>query len=512
MKQFSKDKVIFFDTTLRDGEQAPGAAMTIEQKLEIAKHLHKMKVDVIEAGFPISSDAQFEATKLIAEYFAEGDDSPVICALSRAVNKDIERSFEAVKYAKYPRIHTFIATSDIHIKHKFNKTHSEILTLGVEAVKFAKTLTDDIEFSAEDATRSRIDFLCEIVEAVIDAGATTINIPDTVGFTMPSEYDEIIAAIMKNVKNIDKAVLSVHCHDDLGFAVANSLVGINKGVRQIECTINGIGERAGSAPLEEIVMALNVRKDLYNINCDINTKEIYATSKLVERYSGFVVPPNKAIIGKNAFAHESGIHQDGMLKNRATYEIMTAESIGRSSEGGLVMGRHTGRHGFSDKIKSMGYELSEDEITKLFDEFLKLADKKKEIYEDDIRSLAASMLDIDTNHYELDYIHTLSGNSLSPSATIRLKFGDKVFEDAASGDGPLDAACKAINKITKHNLKIKEYDLKAVTKGQDALGEAYVIVADENGRMVAASGSSTDIVEASVRAYLNGVNRYINTK
>ncbi len=512
MKIFNKDKIIFFDTTLRDGEQAPGAAMTIEQKLEIAKHLAKMNVDVIEAGFPISSDAQFEATKLIAEHFSQGDNAPVICALSRAVEKDIERSFEAVKYAKYPRIHTFIATSDIHIKHKFNKTHDEILKIGIEAVKFAKTLTDDIEFSAEDATRSRVDFLCEVVEAAIDAGATTINIPDTVGFTMPSEYEDIINAIMKNVKNIDKAVLSVHCHDDLGFAVANSLVGVNKGVRQIECTINGIGERAGSAPLEEIVMALNVRKDLYNINCDINTKEIYPTSKLVERYSGFVVPPNKAIIGKNAFAHESGIHQDGMLKNRATYEIMSAESIGRSSEGGLVMGRHTGRHGFSDKIASMGYELSEDEISKLFEEFLQLADKKKEIYEDDIRSLASNMLDITSSHYELDYIHTLSGNSLSPSATIRLKFGDKVFEDAASGDGPVDAACKAINKITNCSLKIKEYDLRAVTKGQDALGEVHVILADEDDKVVFASGSSTDIVEASVKAYLNGVNRYINTK
>ncbi len=511
MKKFDKNKIIFFDTTLRDGEQAPGASMTIEQKLEIAKSLANMNVDVIEAGFPISSDAQFEATKLIAKTFSKGKDVPVICALSRAVNKDIERSFEAVKYAKYPRIHTFIATSDIHIKHKFNKTHDEILKLGVKAVKFAKTLTDDVEFSAEDATRSRIDFLCEMVEAAIDAGATTVNIPDTVGYTMPNEYDEIISAIIKNVPNINKAIISVHCHDDLGFAVANSLVSINNGVRQIECTMNGIGERAGSASLEEIAMALNVRKDLYNINCEINTKEIYTTSKLVERYSGFVVQPNKAIIGKNAFAHESGIHQDGVLKHRATYEIMTAESIGRNDEATLVMGRHTGRHGFSSKIKSMGYKLAENEITKLFEEFLKLADKKKEIYEDDIRALVSDMLNINTNHYTLEYIHTLSGTTIAPSATIKLKLGKEIFEEAASGDGPVDAACRAINRITNCNLKMKEYDLKAVTKGQDALGEVHVILSDEKGRIVFASGSSTDIVEASVKAYLNGVNRYINT-
>lgn len=505
----ASDKIIIFDTTLRDGEQAPSASMTIEQKLEIAKNLAKLNVDVIEAGFPISSEAQFDSAKLIAQTFSKGSKVPVICGFARALVKDIDVCYDAIKSAKLHRIHTFIATSDIHIKHKFDKTHKEILSLAVKGVKHAKTLTNDVEFSAEDATRSNLKFLCDVIEAVIDAGATTVNIADTVGYTMPNEFIDIISILKKKVPNIDKAVLSVHCHDDLGFATANSLAAVSLGVRQIECTINGIGERAGSASLEEIVMALNVRKDIYNINCNIDTKYIYPTSRLVERYSSFIIPPNKAIVGKNAFLHESGIHQDGVLKNRATYEIMSSESVGRTDGYSLVMGRHTGKRGFSEKILSMGYHLNEKQTEKVFESFFNLADKKKEIYEDDIKALIRETLNISANDYTLDYIHVLSGTIIAPSSTVRLKKGGKIFEEAASGDGPVDAACKAINKITKCNLKIKEYDLRALTKGQDALGEVNVLLADDSEKTITGIGASTDIVEASVRAYLNGVNRYI---
>lgn len=497
------NRIIIFDTTLRDGEQAPGASMSIQQKVEIAKMLASMGVDVIEAGFPISSEAQFQACKEIAQTVKTSS----ICALARAVKGDIDAAYEALKSNEKARIHTFIATSDIHIKHKLRKPHSEVLKSAVQAVEYASSLVNDVEFSAEDASRSDEKFLAEVIEAVIEAGAKTINIPDTVGYAIPSEFSLFIENIFKSVKNINKAIISVHCHNDLGLATANSLAAISKGARQVECTINGIGERAGNAALEEIVMAIKTRKDYFNIDSAIKTEEIHRTSKAVSAFSGFVVQPNKAIVGKNAFAHESGIHQDGMLKARETYEIMKPEDIGLE-ESALVMGRHTGRHGFSDKISSLGFSFSKEEIESLYEKFLSLADKKKEVYDEDIISLINDEFNLQTNDFILEYLHINSGTTVIPTATVRLRKGEEKYQEASDGDGPVEAACLAIDKITGASVRLEDYELQAVTRGKDALGEVSVVVLD-NGKRYNGRASSTDIVEASAKAYLNAVNKYL---
>ncbi len=501
------EKVIIFDTTLRDGEQSPGASMTVKEKVEFAIQLEKLNVDVIEGGFPISSPGDFEAVKLIAENVKK----PIICGLARARELDIKRCGEAIKPAKKGRIHTFIATSDVHVEKKLRKSKEEVIDIAVKAVKLARNYTDDIEFSPEDASRTGWDYLCDVIEAVIDAGATTINIPDTVGYADPNEFHKLIKYIQEKVPNIKKAIISVHCHNDLGLAVANSLAAIKAGARQVECTINGIGERAGNAALEEIVMNIIVRKDIYkDVYTEINTKEIFKTSRLLSRLTGLTVPLNKAIVGGNAFAHESGIHQDGVLKERSTYEIMSPEMVGWVGTN-MVLGKHSGRHAFKERLKALGYEnLPEDKIEKAFEEFKKLADKKKEVYDEDLIAIIEEEAFAEKG-YELDYLHTLSGVNLIPTATIRIKKGEKVFQESAYGDGPVDAAYKAIEKVLNIKGTLKKYKINSITRGKDAVGEANIVV-DLEGIIVHGRGVSTDIVEASAKAYINAINKYFIIK
>ncbi|MFH1379077.1 MAG: 2-isopropylmalate synthase [bacterium] len=504
MKRFNKDKIIIFDTTLRDGEQSPGASLNITEKLEIAHQLKNLGVDVIEAGFPVSSPGDFEAVKTVAKQVK----GVQICGLARAMKKDIQACWDAVKYCKTPRIHTFIATSDIHIKSKFKKTRQEILEMAVNAVKFARTLTANVEFSAEDAVRSDRRYLAAVVEAVIDAGAQTVNIPDTVGYSIPFEFGDLIKFLMDRVQNINKTTLSVHCHNDLGLAVANSLSAIQHGARQVECTINGIGERAGNASLEEIVMSLEVRKKIFGVTSSINTKEIYRTSRLVSSLTGIPVQPNKASVGGNAFAHEAGIHQDGILKERLTYEIMTPASVGVPSSQ-LVLGKHSGRHAFVKRLKELGISVKAGRIAALFEEFKKLSDKKKNVFDEDILLLAEKEMADMPETYTLHYLHTSSGSGIVPTATLRLKKdGQKIMQEAACGDGPVDAAYKAMDKIIGLHLKLQDYSLRAVSKGKDAQGEVNVRV-EYNKKMVSGRGYSTDIIEASAKAYLNAVNRIL---
>ncbi|MCX5781244.1 MAG: 2-isopropylmalate synthase [Elusimicrobia bacterium] len=502
-----KNKIIFFDTTLRDGEQSPGASLNISEKLEIAKQLAALGVDVIEAGFPISSRGDFESVKLVAQKIK----GPAIAGLARAQEKDILACWNAVKYSKNPRIHTFIATSDIHIKKKFKKTRAEILDMAVNAVRYAKKFCDNVEFSAEDAGRSDFSYLCQVIESVIDAGATTVNIPDTVGYTMPQEFGELIRKINMKVKNIDKAVISVHCHNDLGLAVANSLSAISNGARQVECTINGIGERAGNASLEEIVMALKTRKNYFGFDYDIDTKEIYKTSRMVSKLTGIVVQPNKAIVGANAFAHEAGIHQDGIIKERTTYEIMQPQDVGIPSSK-LVLGKHSGRHALAGRIKDLGISVKNEEIDKIFEKFKELADKKKYIFDDDIIALAEEGTSSLKEVYALEYLNASSGTGVVPTATIRIsKQGDKkeIFQEAACGDGPVDAVYKAIDKIVGLKLHLSDYNLRAISAGEDAQGEVNLKV-EHKGVTFSGKGTSTDIIEASAKAYLNAINKIVS--
>ncbi|MGA1863154.1 2-isopropylmalate synthase [Deferribacter thermophilus] len=504
------EKLIIFDTTLRDGEQAPGFSMNVEEKLKMAVQLEKLGVDVIEAGFPISSPGDFEAVKRVAETVK----NPIVAGLCRANRKDIEVGWDALKSAKRPRIHTFIATSDIHMKYKLKKDPEEVIEIARDAVKFARNLCDDVEFSAEDATRTNLDFLCKIVEVVIDAGASTINIPDTVGYTVPMEFEKIISTLLNKVPNIDKAIISVHCHNDLGLAVANSIAAVNAGARQVECTINGIGERAGNASLEEIVMALNVRKDIFDfVYTDVNTREIYRTSKLLTSITGVEVQPNKAIVGKNAFAHEAGIHQDGVLKERTTYEIMTPESVGIPSNK-LVLGKHSGRHALMQRLKDLGYELSKEEIEIVYSRFKELADKKKEVYDEDLEAIVENQMSRVREYYSLENITVVSGNNAIPTATIELVKDDgNTIIDASIGDGPVDAAFKAIERIAGIQGRLKKYNIKSVTAGKDAQGEVTVSVEfEKSGFDITGKGYSTDIVEASARAYLHALNRYLSRK
>ena len=501
-------KLIFFDTTLRDGEQCPGFSMTTDEKIRLALQLERLGVDVIEAGFPASSSGDFEAVQKISSLVKNSS----ICGLSRANKKDIEAVYEATKNAARPRIHTFIATSDIHMKHKLKKSREEVVELAREAVRFARNLCDDVEFSAEDALRSDPDFLYQIIDAVIKEGAGTINLPDTVGYIMPDEIYALFSGIKNNVANIDKVVLSTHNHDDLGMGVANSLAAIRAGADQVECTINGIGERAGNSALEEICMAINVRKDFYkDIETTINTTEIYKTSRMITSITGVDVQPNQAVVGKNAFAHESGIHQDGVLKERTTYEIMTAESVG-IMKNSLVLGKHSGRAAFKTRLAEMGYNLDNEHLEKAFSAFKDLADKKKEIFDEDLEAIILGKLSDAKKYYELDYVGFNSGSSLIATATLRLKKDDgTILTDSSTGEGPVDAAFKAVERISGCDGRLKNYKINAVTQGKDAQGEVTVIAEfASSGIEVLGKGYSTDVLIASVEAYINALNNYIS--
>ena len=496
-----KNKIIIFDTTLRDGEQSPGASLNNKEKLEIAKQLETLGVDIIEAGFPITSPGDFQAVKAIAKAVKKA----TVCGLARAVKADIDASYNAVKYAKKPRIHVFLATSRIHMKYKLKKAENEILKASVWAVKYAKRKVRDIEFSPEDASRTDKDFLHKVLEAVIDAGATTVNIPDTVGYATPYEFGSLIKGIKENVPNIHKAVISVHCHNDLGLGVSNSLAAVLNGARQVECTINGLGERAGNASLEEVIMSIATRKDIFDVDTGIKTKEIYKTSRLVSRLTGIIVQPNKAIVGANAFAHEAGIHQDGLLKERRTYEIMRPQDVG-FKETKLVLGKHSGRHALKARLKRLGYTLTDKEIGKAFVRFKKLADKKKEIFDEDLATIVEDEIGTTPEVYKLVSFYVLSGNKVTPSATVTLKHKGKDLIANSTGDGPIDACYKAVEKIAGMKPVLLGYNLNAVTAGKDALGEVSLRM-KVGKREVNARGASTDVIEASLKAYLNALNK-----
>ncbi|MBN2413223.1 2-isopropylmalate synthase [candidate division KSB1 bacterium] len=499
-----KNRVLVFDTTLRDGEQSPGASLGVPDKVAIAHQLARLNVDIIEAGFPVSSAAQFEATQLIASEVK----GPVIAALARCVDLDIDKAGEAIKKAEKPRIHTFVATSKIHLEKKFRKTEDEVLAMAVAGVKRAKKYCHDIEFSPEDSARTGKEFLFRIVEAAIRAGATTINIPDTVGYSNPEEFGGLINEILNTVPNVDQAILSIHCHNDLGLAVANTLAGIRNGAQQIEVTINGIGERAGNASLEEVVMSLKTRQNFYNKYTNINTKEIINTSRMVSNLMGIPVQPNKAIVGSNAFAHESGIHQDAMIKHASTYEIMTPTEIGLDSSK-IVLGRHSGRHGLKQRLVELGYNLSTVELNHVYERFLQIADKKKEVFDEDLIALVGDESQDFEDAYQLEYFHVLSGNKAIPTATIVLEHKGELIQEASVGDGPVDAAYKAIDKIVNMPLKLAEYSLRGVTGGKEAMGEVVVRIT-QNGQKILGRGASTDVIEASIRAYLNAINKSLH--
>jgi 2-isopropylmalate synthase len=498
------EKVLVFDTTLRDGEQSPGASMTISDKMMLAQQLERLRVDVIEAGFPISSDGDFESVRSIAEKIR----TITIAGLARASKLDIDRCWDAVRFAAKPRIHVFIATSDIHLKYKLKKTRDEVLAEARQAVAYAKSLCADVEFSAEDSTRSDLPYLCQVVEAVIDAGATVVNIPDTVGYTIPAEYAERIQYLRSHVPNIGRAILSVHCHNDLGLAVANSLTAIQNGVRQVECTINGIGERAGNASLEEIAMALRTRKDLFGIETGINTEEIYPSSSMVTNLTGMIVQPNKAIVGRNAFAHEAGIHQDGVIKEKLTYEIMRPEDVG-IKESKLVMGKHSGRHALKKKYQELGFDLSNAELEKAYILLKKVADKKKDVFDEDLIVTVRDALRISPTVYKVKNVQSIAGNQVIATATILLEKEGTSFQDSATGDGPVDAVVKAVDRITGMEGKLIEYTVRSVTRGRDAVGEVFIKV-DFGKASFIGKAASLDIVDASARAYVDAVNKMIH--
>ena len=497
----AKDQLIIFDTTLRDGEQSPGASMTKEEKVRIAIMLEKLKVDVIEAGFAIASDGDFEAVQAVA---AAVKDS-TICSLARTGNQDIDRAGEAIKGANSGRIHTFIATSPIHMKYKLRMEPDEVLEHAVAAVKRARQHTDDIEFSCEDASRSELEFMSRIVDAVIKAGATTINLPDTVGYGEPNQYAELVASVMNNVANADKAIFSVHCHNDLGLAVASSLAAVQSGARQVECTINGLGERAGNASLEEIVMALRTRHDIYPVESKVDPQFIVPTSRLVSSITGFPVQPNKAIVGANAFAHESGIHQDGVLKYRETYEIMRAEDVGWNTNK-LVLGKHSGRAAFKARLEDLGIQLeSTDDFNAAFVRFKALADKKHEIFDEDLQALLSDVAEQEEEaRYKFVGLEATSKTGVSPNATVVITVDGEEERASSDGDGPVDAAFKALEKIVQSEAELKLYSVNAITTGTDSQGEVTVRL--EKGGIVNGNGADTDIIVASVKAYLNALN------
>jgi 2-isopropylmalate synthase len=504
------DKVAVFDTTLRDGEQAAGTRLGSREKLTIARQLALLNVDVIEAGYPGSSPEDAEAVQLIAREI----EGPTICALSRAVPLDIEACGKALARARRPRIHTGIGASDIHIGGKFvdaryGKNLAEkkitILRMAADAVKLARQYADDVEFYAEDAGRADPGYLLEMLELVIDAGATVVNIPDTTGYAVPEEYGRLIRTIRERVPNIARATISVHCHDDLGLAVSNSLAGILNGARQVEGTINGIGERAGNAALEEVVMALRTRADYFQVHTDIDAREFHRTSRLVADSLGVQVPPNKAVVGDNAFSHSSGIHVDGFLKDRETYEILRPEDVG-ISESRVVLTARTGRHGLRDRLKKLGYTLSATELNQAYDRFLAIADKKQEVFDEDLVAILHDEIHAVPGCYQLEYLHAYSGTAAIPTATVRLRVNDGVREGAAVGDGPVDAVCKAIAAVTGMAAKLGRYEIRAVTSGTEALGEVSMQV-EHAGRKVLGRGASTDVIEASARAYIDALNK-----
>src|SRR5687768_15200900 len=498
------ETVRIFDTTLRDGEQSPGATLTLPEKLEIARHLEAMGVDIIEAGFPISSDGDFESVRQIA---LERSHSTV-CGLARCASQDIERAGEAVKHAKKPRIHVFCATSKIHREHKLRKGRDEILRLSVKSIQHALQYTKDVEFSPEDASRTELDFLEEIVQAAVEAGATTINLPDTVGYATPKSYGEIFSHLLKKLPVLRERniILSSHCHNDLGLAVANSLAAMESGARQIECTINGIGERAGNAALEEIVMALKTRADQYKIGTRIDSTKIYPASRMVSTLTGLTVQRNKAIVGQNAFAHEAGIHQDGILKYRETYEIMGPATVG-IPKSSLVLGKHSGRHAFKDRISQLGYTLNNEQLESAFAKFKTLADKKKEVFDEDLEALVDEQLEVTRGQWELAGLQVMTGSNSIPTATVTLRDANgEMVTDASVGDGPVDAIYSAIQRLTGVKVNLTDYRIRAVTKGKEAQGEVQIELED-NGRRIRGRGLSTDILEASALAYLAGINR-----
>jgi len=500
-------KVFIFDTTLRDGEQSPGAALNIEEKMQIAHHLAKLNVDVIEAGFPISSPGDFEAVSRIAKE-VEG---PEICGLSRVLEPDITRCWEAIKHSQKPRIHTFVGTSDIHIEGILRKNREETLKMAVDAVSYARSLCDTVEFSPMDAARTEPSYLYEVVEATIEAGASIINIPDTVGYAMPEQFGKFLREILNNVKNSDQAIFSVHCHNDLGLSVANSLAAVKNGVRQIECTINGVGERAGNTALEEVVMSIQTRGDYFDdVHTDINTREIYPISRLVSRLMGIVVQPNKAIVGANAFAHSSGIHQDGVIKRRQTFEIINPEDVG-IKESMLVLTPRSGRHALQHRLSELGYEVTDEDLDKIYERFIAIADKKKEVHDADLEAIMQDEMRLVPDVYTLEYIQILSGSRTIPTATVGLKRNGEVYQEAASGDGPVDAAYKAIDRIIGITAELTDYNIQAVTQGKDAIGEVTVKIRG-NGQNVVGHGASTDVIEASARAYVNALNKLIHAK
>lgn len=508
------DTITIFDTTLRDGEQSPGCSMDTDEKLDVAKALTELGVDVIEAGFPIASPGDFEAVRRIAQAYG---DRTVICGLARCRPEDIDRAWEALREAENVRIHVFLATSAIHREFKLKMAKEEILRRAVEMVAYTcekmasrpDITTPNVEFSPEDAARTELDFLCEVVEKTIDAGATTVNIPDTVGYATPNHFYKVISYLKENVPNIEKAIISTHCHNDLGLAVANSLAGVEAGARQIECTINGLGERAGNAALEEVVMALRTRQDYYGVQTNINTNKLCPTSRLVAGITGMTVQRNKAIVGQNAFAHEAGIHQHGILQDRSTYEIMRPEDVGYVGTN-LVLGKHSGRHAFRGRVKELGYDLDEETFQKVFEDFIALADKKKEIYDADIVAI------VDTRSHEVPQtwavksFHTLGGTGTIPTATIELEHEDgRVIQDAATGDGPVDAAFRCLERIVGLTASLEEYTVRGVSHGKDALGEVSLAIRVED-LTFHGKGVSTDVIEASVHAYLQALNKALS--
>ncbi len=496
--------VKIFDTTLRDGEQSPGYSMDTGEKLRMAVQLARLNVDIIEAGFPVASQGDFEAVQRIAREVV----GPTICGLSRANIGDIDRCWEAIKESKKPRIHTFIATSDIHLKYKLRKSREQVLEEAVQAVRHAKRYTDDVEFSAEDATRSDPEYLAQVFQAVIEAGATTINVPDTVGYTIPSEFGRLISFLRQKVSNIQRATISSHCHNDLGLAVANSLIAVENGARQVECTINGIGERAGNASMEEIVMTLKVRKDKLGLDTNIVTEQIYPTSKLLTHITGISVQPNKAVVGANAFAHESGIHQDGLLKEERTYAIMTPVEIGLT-EHKYILGKHSGRHAFRARLKGMGLDLSEEEMEKAFVRFKELADKKKSIFEEDLDAIVSGLVRTVPETYVLDKIQVESGTVKKPKAVVQILVRGKKMKAVESGVGPVDAVFKALKKIAKFKGHLEKFTVNAITGETDAQGEVMVELQD-NGKTVRGVGSHTDIIVASAKAFIAALNRLVS--
>ncbi len=495
-------QIYIFDTTLRDGEQVPGAKLNKKQKLEIAKQLERLNVDVIEAGFPCSSPGDLEAVRAVAQEIK----NCVVCGLARAVKQDIDLCWEAVKEARHPRIHVFLGSSDIHVQKKLRKDKESALQMAVDSVRYAKSLCPEVEYSTEDASRSDFDYLCRVIRAVIKEGATIINIPDTVGYAVPDEFGALIRKIKENVPELDHVTLSVHCHNDLGLAVANSLAAIRESAQQVECTVNGIGERAGNASMEEIVMALKTRSVKFGVDTRINTKEIYRTSRLVSRIMNIPVQPNKAIVGSNAFAHSSGIHQDGILKDRSTYEIIRPEDVGIKQHS-IVLTARSGRAALRHRLEELGYELEKDVFERVYQRFLNVADRKKEIRSEDLISIVEVEMTKVPETYSFIKLQILSGNDITPMASVTLKRNEEDITDASIGNGPVNAAFRSIERIIGKKGKLLDFDLKAVTHGKDALGEAMVRVEIEDS-VYSGTGTSPDVIEASARAYLNAFNRY----